>query len=191
MISLSGHFIRRRSAIWIAIGAIVLMLGSGCSKKSSPEVAAGTTTNSPVAVEPGLSVGTVRKGMTLEQVIQTVGAPDRRSASILEYPKLGFAVVADARGEVRSIWCGDSTGMPNSALVGAFTNRTKEGIGMGSTSEEIIKAYGDTQDTMPVPAGQQELPGRRTMVYKQLGLTFSLADDKVYHMIVDFRTPAN
>jgi len=72
-------------------------------------------------------------------------------------------------------------------LVKAFTARTKEGIGMGSSRADIVKAYGETKDTIPLPPGEQNLPGRDSLVYKKLGLTFSLVDDKVYHIIVDFR----
>jgi len=167
-------------------------LANGCSKSETPDSASSFKPTEAISIEPGICVGDIRKGMTLSAIIGKLGEPDRhsRSSNILEYAHLGLGVIASSKDNiVRVVMCGDASGLPNSQLVKAFTGRTKEGIGMGSKREDVIKAYGETKDTVPLPPGQENLPGRETLVYKNLGLTFSLADGKVHHIIVDFRIP--
>jgi hypothetical protein len=160
----------------------------GCSKKSNVEPANNIpSSDTLLAIDPGVSVGNVHKGMTMEQVIEKLGKPTKQSAFILEYPQLGFSVMFGKKNTALVIFCGDASGLPNSPLVKAFTARTREGIGMGSSRADIVKAYGETKDTIPPAPGEQNLPGRDSLVYKKLGLTFSLADDKVHHIIIDFR----
>jgi len=163
------------------------LVGIGCSKKSNHESTNISSSDTISAIDPGVSVGNVQKGMTVEQVVEKLGEPNKRSAFILEYPQLGFSVMFGKKNTALVVFCGDASGLPNSPLVKAFTARTKEGIGMGSSRADIVKAYGETKDTIPLPPGEQNLPGRDSLVYKKLGLTFSLVDDKVYHIIVDFR----
>ena len=77
--------------------------------------------------------------------------------------------------------CGNSSGV-NDSLARAFTGRTKEGLGLGSSRADVVKAYGEPSEVVKA-AGQESLK------YSPLGLTFSLLDGKVYHLIVDFRAP--
>jgi hypothetical protein len=66
-------------------------------------------------------------------------------------------------------------------LVKAFTGRTKEGIGLQSTREDLIKAYGE-------PSSSERLRGGTESIgYNSLGITFTLEGGKVYHMIVRLR----
>ena len=59
-----------------------------------------------------------------------------------------------------------------------FTGRTRERIGLGSTRDELLKAYGE-------PTTDEKFPGaRESMKYDPLGMTFSLESGKVHHMIV-------
>jgi RNA polymerase sigma factor (sigma-70 family) len=177
----------------IGVAAAVLIVGGVATVAFSDGTNKSETTNSDSQpselIVPGQSVGKVHDGMTINQVIEKLGEPDKRSAYILEYTRFGFAVIANGNELVRAVWCGDSSGLPNSSLVKAFTARTKEGIGMDSSKADIIRVYGETKKTIPPPPGQQNLPGRESLVYSKLGLTFSLANGKVHHIIVDFRIP--
>ncbi len=164
------------------------VFGIGCSKKPNHESNNNISISDTIlAIDPGVCVGNVHKGMTIDQVVEKLGEPTQRSAFILEYPQFGFSVMFGKKNTALVVFCGDASGLPNSPLVKAFTARTKEGIGMGSSREDIVKVYGETKDTIPLPPGEQNLPGRDSLVYKRLGLTFSLVDDKVHHIIVDFR----
>lgn len=136
-------------------------------------------------IESGFCVGDVRKGMTMDQVIEKLGEPDHREKYILEYRKLGFATISSKDGVIRTVMCGDPSGM-NKTMQNAFTGRTKEGIGMGSTKEQVVTAYGDKFETMPLQKGKEPLSGRETMVYKSFGLTFALNNERVHHIIVEF-----
>lgn len=127
-------------------------------------------------IEPKVRVGTIKTGMTAEQVVAQFGAPQRTTANALEYTRLGFAVMPVA-GAVQVVMCGDVTGA-NGPLVKAFTGRTKEGIGLTSTRQEVIRAYGE-------PTSDEKFPGgRESLRYDSLGITFSLEAGKVHHMII-------
>ena len=61
-----------------------------------------------------------------------------------------------------------------------FKGRTKEGIGMESSREDVIKALGQ-------PTTTRRDAGQELLAYKTLGLSFSLEAGKVKHITVDFR----
>ena len=157
-----------------ASAAVVLLLMAGCENKQKDE---SSTSNPPTVIEPGKSVGNIRTGMKIDQVRADLGEPDRTTPNALEYTRLGFAVMPGPDGTVAVVMCGDVTGY-NGPLVKRFTGRTKEGIGLGSTRDELIKAYGQ-------PSNDEKFPGaRESMKYDSLGITFSLEAAKVHHMIV-------
>lgn len=129
-------------------------------------------------IEPSLSVGKIRIGTAVRQVIADLGEPQRRTANALEYPRLGLAIMP-ADGVVQVVMCGDVMGI-NGPYVKAFKGRTKEGIGMRSTREELVKAYGEPSESEKMRGGIE------SMKYPQLGITFTLEGGRVYHMIVRF-----
>jgi hypothetical protein len=131
----------------------------------------------PLAIEPGIAVGLIKAGMPVKEVVAQLGEPERRTANALEYTHLGFAVMPSSDGIVQVIMCGDVTGI-NGPLVKAFTGRTKEGIGLASTREELLKAYGEPSSTEKLRGGTESIR------YDSLGMTFTLEGGKVYHMIV-------
>src|SRR5437867_4359972 len=158
---------------------LLVVLGGGCSEQQE-QVAGSSATNQPMAIEPNVSVGKVRAGMTVQQVLAELGEPQRKTASALEYTRLGFAILPNSNGVVQVVMCGDVTGL-NGPLVKAFTGHTKEGIGMKSTREAVIKAYGE-------PTGSQTFPGAlESLQYGPLGITFTLEGGKVHHIIVRLR----
>jgi len=166
----------------VVVLAMALGGGPGCSEKRS-ELANGTPgTNSTLLIEPNIAVGPVRAGMTVAQVIAELGEPQRLPSNSLEYTRLGFAVMPGPEGKVQVVMCGDVTGI-NGPLVKRFTGRTKEGIGLSSSREDLTRAYGE-------PTSDEKLRGGAESVrYDLLGITFTLEGGKVYHMIV--RLPGN
>jgi len=82
---------------------------------------------------------------------------------------------------VQVVMCGDVTGI-NGPLVKAFTGRTKEGIGMNSSREEVIKAYGEPTSS------EKFIGGIESLQYAPLGITFTLERGRVHHMIVRLRS---
>jgi hypothetical protein len=172
-------------AEWMTSGVVVLavlLAGGSCSEKPSEAAAGVAGANSTLLIEPNIAVGPVRAGMTVEQVVAELGEPQRRPSNSLEYTRLGLAVMPGPDGKVQVVMCGDVTGI-NGPFAKAFTGRTKEGIGMYSTREEIIRAYGDPT------ASEKMRGGLESLQYEPLGMTYTLEDGKVHHMIVRLRGP--
>jgi outer membrane protein assembly factor BamE (lipoprotein component of BamABCDE complex) len=168
-----GGFIRRTLA---GFAAALILISAGCSEDqviiSDPE-----DTREAGLIEPGKAVGGIRIGMTVRDVIEAFGEPDRRTSNALEYLKRGFAVMPDAQGVVRVVMCGDVTGL-GGPLVKRFAARTTSGIGMGSTREEVLRVFG--QPTVE----ETHMGSRESLDYRELGVTFSIEQGKVHHIIV-------
>jgi hypothetical protein len=122
-----------------------------------------------VTIEPGIAVGSVHSGMTMQQVIAKLGQPDQTNDSVLVYSHLGLQV-APGNGEV----------VHRVTVEHPFTGRSKEGIGIGSSRADVIKAYGEPTVAKPGTAGYEFLR------YSKLGLVFQLHDGKVDMMSVFF-----
>jgi RNA polymerase sigma factor (sigma-70 family) len=169
----------------IGIGAVVLLVGGttlvALSGDSTNQNATASAPDEVMLVVPGESVGKVQKGMTTNEVEAVLGKPERWQGKIMIYDKrLGMSVIQGKSG-VMVVFCGDS--MLKYPGVKAFKGRTKEGIGMESSREAVIKAFGQPTTAKPWNLGQEELE------YKNLGLTFTLEAGKVINIIVDFRKP--
>ncbi len=165
-------------AFWSCLCLTACLLLVSCEDRER----AAATENSPMLIEPGVSVGKVHSGMTLAQVRAELGEPQRTTQHALEYTHLGFAVLPGADGQVQVVMCGDVIGN-SGPLVRKFTGRTKEGVGLGSTREDLVKTYGE-------PSKDEKFVGaRESMSYDSIGITFSLEDGKVHHMIVRFKQP--
>src|SRR5262245_54876657 len=172
---------RFASILTIVSASLLTVLVASCSDETPAPLQ--TTTNPSMVIEPRESVGRIRAGMKVADVIAAYGEPQRRTANALSYPRLGFAVMPGPDEVVQVVMCGDVTG-PNGPLVKAFTGRTKQGIGMGSTREQIIAAYGEPSET------QQLISRRQVLKYNDLGITFSLERGAVHHMIVRLSAPS-
>ena len=167
----------------IAIAATIVIVTTSCSDRAKPGSSGQVNSNTPISIEPGVGVGKVRAGMSMDEVIAQLGKPDGKPGDRhLEYRRLGFAVGFGRDGGANLVMCGNSSGV-NDSLAKAFTGRTKEGVGLGSSRAEVVKAFDE-------PSGVEKGPdGRESLKYRPLGLTFSLLEGRVYHIIVDFRVP--
>jgi hypothetical protein len=160
-------------ALWAGL-LVGILCGVSCSDRA--DHAAGNS-NITLTIEPNVAVGPVRAGMRVQELVAKLGEPDRRTANALEYTHLGFAVMPGPEGAVHVVMCGDVTGI-NGPLVKAFTGRTRDGIGLGSTREDLVRAYGE-------PTASEKLRGGTESIrYDPLGITFTLEAGRVYHMIV-------
>lgn len=163
-----------------AILASTLAVACFCANCSRTSESAPSENRQGMLIEPNASVGQIRAGMRTNDVIKLLGEPQRLTANAIEYTSLGFAVMPNSDGIVQVVMCGDVTGI-NGPLVKAFTGKTKEGIGLGSSREDVIKVYGE-------PTAAEKLRGNtESLRYDPLGITFTLEGGKVYHMIVRFR----
>ena len=95
----------------------------------------------PLQWEPFTELAGVRVGDSREQVISTLGQPSSESERIIDYTGRGFSVYLTESGQVYGFACGSGCG-PERALAARFKYRTKEQIGINSTEEAVIAAYG-------------------------------------------------
>jgi hypothetical protein len=75
---------------------------------------------------------------------------------------------------------GDITGLEG-PYAKRFNGRTKEGLGMNSSREQIIAAFGEPTET------KGKRGARESMKYEPQGINFTLQAGKVHHMIVTLR----
>jgi len=155
----------------------LILHGGGCSQESGSSGLTQSQTNAPLLIVPNASVGAVRVGMTVAQLKAELGPPQRTTPNSVQYPRLGFAAMPDADGIIQVVMCGDVTGL-GGPYAKAFSGRTKEGIGMFSTREQVVTAYG------PPDSSERFMGSVESMKYSALGITFTLERGKVYHMIV-------
>ena len=153
---------------------------NGCSQQPSEGSAVTSLIHSNLLIQPNIAVGPVHVGMSVNEVMAALGEPERRTSNSLEYPQLGLAVMPGPDNKVLVVMCGDVTGI-NGPFAMAFKGRTKEGIGMYSTRDEIVNAYG------PPTADEKMRGGLESLQYEPLGMTCTLEAGKVHHMIVRLR----
>jgi hypothetical protein len=155
--------------------ALLVSLFSGCSKR--PTTAAWSSSAS-IVIEPGVAIGTMHSGKAISQVIAELGQPDQTIVSTapeingaLDYTNIGLTVMPGSGGVVHSV-----------GVRPPFAGRTKEGIGMGASRADIIKAYGEPTAAKPIP------PNSEVLRYESLGVRFQLEDGKVDLIVVTFKT---
>jgi hypothetical protein len=143
---------------------------AGCSKKSAPSP---LTSSASMIIEPGVSIGPVHSGMTMQQVIAELGKPDTEQAGALVYRNLGLAVGPDMGGVGLSVLCGVGG---NAQFTKSFGGHTKEGIGIGASRDDIVKTY-----------GQPSTASAGAMRYDSLGLGFLLKEGKVVMIAISLK----
>jgi len=136
-------------------------------------------------IVPKVGVGEVKFGMTLDEVKKLWGEPDRIDGTAYSYYSKGL--------NVAGVWGSQVVGMvtcfaaetvrpsPFSPVLGPrvrdFAGKTAAGIGIGSTEEEIVEAYGE-------PSSRRQDPNSMTMKYDGMLMTFTLMDGKVAVMMI-------
>ena len=125
-------------------------------------------------VEPLVGIDKVAFGMTVDQMKDALGEPQRIRDPWQEYSDDGFAIFAMNAG-VEMIVCGHRLD-PDAGRVKNCKVRTKKGIGIGSASNDIIEAYGAPDLTERLNSGAIKLR------YGSLRSEFILMDDKVFYM---------
>lgn len=153
-----------------------------CSKKAEEGEAVEE-----LIVEPLVGIGPVQFGMSKDEIIEHFGQPDKLTARAegtkLNYVAskgLGFEV--DSALGLQKIQCWSEnwpTELPFS--VATFTGRTKEGIGIGSTQEQIIAAYGEPDRT----STDSNKGVIQVLHYDKLRSSFSIWQNKLISMTLE------
>lgn len=129
-------------------------------------------------IRPGDGVGNLKFGMSVEQMRKILGEPDRSQAKSHEYLSKGMAVMGSGNVGVAALLFGGRCDK-DQPLVGKCRYRTTKNIGMGSSEEDVIAAYGPpssknrtTETGMPFVV----------MTYEDIRAEFTLRDGRVVHM---------
>ena len=144
-----------KKAFLILCAAIVVFTLAGCKKEtpapdSEDEIAASPS--EALVIELGVGVGPVRFGMSKEEVIKHLGQPDKIEAVMqdvvrLDYISLrGLLFGLNPTVGVNYIKC-YSKEYPGYSHVATFAERTKKGVAMGASRNQIITAYGEPDST--------------------------------------------
>ena len=155
----------------VSLGLLGVSFLAGCGGSGEDQTGGSVPTRDGVpadkqdVIELGQGYGPIRFGMSGEDLVAVVGEPQRKGPGTYEYLDLGYAVVLDRQGHVGAMMCGKR-----------FSGLTPEGIGMGSTPEEVVSAYGHTQS--------QSQTGLLTMSYRSLGAEFTFRDNKLVHIVL-------
>ena len=124
-------------------------------------------------IQPAVGMGELLFGTNQTKVTEILGKPDFMIGEGL-YQYTGLVVVA-REGKVYSFQCGDAKG-PRTRHAEQCPCRTAEGIGVGSSEQDIVAAYGE-------PTGRTTTrQGDARIGYRSKGMGLSLRDDKVYFM---------
>ena len=122
---------------------------------------------------PGVGLGSIRFGMSREKIESLLGKPDGYEAnqtSLLYYSR-GFVLEVSHRSGLKTINC--ISQMSSMNRVRDFAGKTKEGIGIGSSLQDVKKVFGKP-DWDEFHDAFNKRP-----VYTKYGLEIQFVQDKV------------
>ncbi len=140
----------------------------------------GSTEAIPHAIDPGKGVGPIRIGMARQEVEAIWGAPNEdEKGGYAWYYDHGVRLSYSLGSEVLSIGCISWTSSPYKA----FSGTTTEGIGIGSTVDEVIAAFGEPGDkeVARAPDAPPRSPSNVTLIYPELGLRLNYRQAQNQH----------
>jgi hypothetical protein len=136
----------------------------GCSDQRKNKSAPGNwSVDSSILINSNVPVGSLRSGMTIREVIEVFGQPTRTNLAGLEFSNSGIFI---------------SPGIMSYTLFPPFSGLTREGIGMGNTRVDVVRAYGEPT------AAKITAPNVELLHYDLVGIKFQLRDGRVDWMDV-------
>jgi hypothetical protein len=128
----------------------------------------------PFDVRPGDGIGPAKLNMTKEELIAVLGKPDAVPdfglGNILCYYRYGIEVFLNNKNS-KVQWLSCVLRETMAPPYKTFMGKTKEGIGIGSTEEEIIAAFGQPDRRLGQPTRGHEVIG---LWYYKKGMSFDL-----------------
>lgn len=137
----------RKAEIGGGVIIACLLATTACSTPTSlapgqnPQAECRRTLES-VPLEPGVGFGGLRIGMERRVVERLIGPPERRTGDASEYLTCGFALIFGSDDRLAVLQGG---GHPT--LNDRFTVRSAEGLGLGSSHQEILRVLGEPDAT--------------------------------------------
>lgn len=155
-------------------GCLGLLVGCGATVKVAQ-------------VQPGAGVGDLRLGMSLPEVERKAGLPRIKKwlndGISYSYPSSGINVFASGDPmRVSRITAGSGFAEKNQWMR-EFWGKTREGIGIGSTREQILRVYG-LPEAGNVLLDYKPRIDEGSLVYRRLGIAFLMHENKVIRMTI-------
>jgi hypothetical protein len=166
----------KREILFLGLCMLCLITPISCNDKADEEASVDE-----LIIEPLVGIGPVKFGMSKEEVIKHFGPPDRvlSDGTKLNYvPSRGLSFTVDSELGLQEIGCWSEGMLPS--RVTTFAGRTKEGIGIGASEEEIVAAYGQPDRTSTGSKGVI-----KNLHYDKLSAKFSLKEDKLMSMTLE------
>ncbi len=167
----------KRKILLLSLLTVPLGVLIGCGKKTAEDESPDKLT-----IEPLVGIGPLKFGMSKDEVMEHFGQPDRifeGKVTKLNYvPSRGLVFVVDAELGMNEIGCWSEGMLPS--RITTFAGKTKEGIGIGATQEEIVAAYGQPNRTS---TGAKELV--ETLHYDKLQARFTLMEGRLMSMVLN------
>ncbi|HUT46347.1 MAG TPA: hypothetical protein VMX36_08675 [Sedimentisphaerales bacterium] len=166
----------KREILLLGLGTLCLVTLISCNEKADEEAPVGE-----LIIEPLAGIGPVKFGMSKEEVIKHFGQPDKVLAdgTKLNYvSSRGLSFTVDSELGMQEISCWSKGMLPS--RITTFAGRTKEGIGIGATQEQIVAAYGPPDRISTGSKGVIQ-----NLHYDKLSAKFSLQEGKLMAMILE------
>ena len=167
----------KREILLLSLLTVPLVILIGCGKKAAEDEPPDK-----LIIEPLVGIGPVNFGMSEDEVMKHFGQPDRifqGEVTKLNYvPSRGLVFVVDAELGMNEIGCWSEGMLPS--RITTFAGKTKEGIGIGATQEEIVDAYGQPDRTS---TGSRALV--ETLHYDKLQARFTLMEGRLMSMVLN------
>jgi hypothetical protein len=131
-------------------------------------------TNLSYEVYPTVGMGSIRFGMSKENVLKEIGEPEKVEDGDMSflYRSKGFSLMVSPKGGVQYFNFYTKKAAPPFTSVKDFSGKTKEGISMGASRSKILAVYG-------LPDSERKNDAQITLEYDHLGLTFILLKDEL------------
>lgn len=156
----------------IAISCLIFFPITGCSNKTNTP----TISTTDWLIEPGIGIGTIKFGTTLDEVSTHFGSPSQSSSSIYEYPELGIAFIATRSGELAALMIGCSTCDTSNTMIANCPFMTNNEIRLLASEDDIKAAYGS-------PDKRTETGDLTTLLYTSKNMKFTLNKNRqLVHM---------
>jgi outer membrane lipoprotein-sorting protein len=126
-------------------------------------------------VKPGVGIGPIKFGASKDEVLKHFGKPDVEEGrgTSLNYNSRGYGFAVSPKLGVIMIYC--YTQATFATKVRDFQGKTTEGIGMGSSQEQVVKAYGKPDKVESMGVGAK-------LKYDRLNMEVTLLNDKVIQL---------
>jgi hypothetical protein len=174
-----------RNILLFGLLSLSLVAWVGCGKKAGEDEARdepADEAHDELVIEPLVGIGPIQFGASKDQIVEHFGQPDRifeGQVTKLNYvPSRGLNFVVDTERGLQEIGCWSEGMLPS--RVTTFAGKTKKGIGIGASQDEIVAAYGQPDRTSTDSRGIIQ-----NLHYDKLSARFSFREGKLISMVLE------